>query len=125
MKCGGFFTTSRFCSVLCDEVHYEYWYYLKWFYTGYVNNLISFSIYNNKIVHELLQKPRKNFLPQVGILFRKHILERKVCWALCASNFLRTALALFWYLIMFMKVRLLCYCKLRRKRMYKHVCLKY
>lgn len=78
-----FFTTSRFYSVLYDEVRYEYWYHLKWFYTDDVNNFISFSIYSNKIAYELLQKPRKIFLPQFEVLFRNHDFERRVCWALC------------------------------------------
>lgn len=47
---------------LCDEVRCEYWYYLRRFYSDDVNNFILFSIYSNKIVHELLQKPRKKFL---------------------------------------------------------------
>lgn len=78
-----FFTTSMFCSVSCGKVHYEYWYYLKWFNIDDVNNLMSFSIYSNKIIQELLQKPRRNFLPQVEILFRNHVFKRKVYWALC------------------------------------------
>lgn len=119
---GIFFTTSSFCSLLCDEVCYGYWYYLKCFYTDDVNDLISFSIYSNKIVHELLQKPRTNFLPQVEILFRNDIFKMG---SMCASNFLRMALALFWFLIMLMKVRSLCYCKLRRNRIFKYICLKY
>lgn len=75
----GFFfsTTSKFCSVSCDEVHYEYWYYLKWFNPDDVNNLISCSIYSNKIVHELLRKPRKDFLPQVEILSDTMFLKGK------------------------------------------------
>lgn len=119
-----FFYYFKFCSVSCDEVHYEYQYYLKWFNTDDVNNLISCSIYSNKIVHELLRKPTKNFLPQVEILFRKHVFK-SVLSSMCASSFLKTALPSFWYLIMFLKVRSLCYCKLRRRRIFKHVCLKY
>lgn len=55
---------------------YDYWYYLKLFYTDDVNNFISFSIYSKKIVHKLLQKPRKTFLPQVEIPFRNHVFKR-------------------------------------------------
>lgn len=71
LKCGIFFITSRKAEQNF-EVHCEYWYYLRWFYSDHVNNLVLFSIYSNKVVHELLQKPRKKFLHQVEILLRNH-----------------------------------------------------
>lgn len=73
-----FFITSKICSVSCDEVHCEYWCYLRWFHRDDVNNFLLFSIYSNEIVHELLQKPRKKFLHQVEILLRNCFLKKEV-----------------------------------------------
>lgn len=53
-----FFIMSKFCAVLCDEVHCEYWNYQIWFYSD-MNSFFWFNICSDKIVHELLQKPSK------------------------------------------------------------------
>lgn len=83
-----FFIMSKFCSVLCDEVHCEYWNYQIWFYSD-VNSFFWFSICSDKIVHELLQKPSKKFLHKVNILIRNHVLvflfkkKKKALGCLC------------------------------------------
>lgn len=85
-----FFIMSKFCSVLCDEVHCEYWNYQIWFYSD-VNSFFWFSICSDKIVHELLQKPSKKFLHKVNILLRNHVLvflfkKKKRRWAVCVNT---------------------------------------